>query len=315
MANTNPEPIRKPYPSDVSEEEWAFVAPYLALVREDAPQRRHDLREVFNAARWVVHTGALWRWLPHDLPPWDIVYQQTRRWLEAGVFEAIVHDLRLLLRLAAGRSGQPSAAILDSRTVQSTPESGARAGYDGHKRRKGFKVHAAVDTLGHLLALVVTPADEQDRTQVAALAEAAQAATGERVEVAYVDQGYTGEQPAADAAAHGIRLEVVKLPVAKHGFVLLPRRWVVERDFAWASRFRRLARDYERLPQVLAGLHFIAFACLMLHRLISVVLSTTRSKSTLMPYIAFLLLQHQFDAFLPIYKDYQAHQIGSYRAP
>ena len=228
MANTNPEPIRKPYPSDVSDEEWAFVAPYLALVREDAPQRRHDLREVFNAARWVVHTGAPWRWLPHDLPPWDIVHQQTRRWLEAGVFEAIVHDLRLLLRLAAGRSGQPSAAILDSRTVQSTPESGARAGYDGHKRRKGSKVHAAVDTLGHLLALVVTLADEQDRAQVAALAEAAQAATGEHVEVAYVDQGYTGEQPAADAAAHGIRLEVVKLPVAKHGFVLLPRRWVVE---------------------------------------------------------------------------------------
>jgi transposase len=270
MANTNPEPIRKPYPSDVSDEEWAFVAPYLALVREDAPQRCHDLREAFHAARWVVRTGTPWRWLPHDLPPWDIVYQQTRRWLEVGVFAAIVHNLRLLLRLAAGRSGQPSAAILDSRTVQSTPESGARAGYDGHKRRKGSKVHAAVDTLGHLLALVVTPADEQDRTQVAALAEAAQAATGERVEVAYVDQGYTGEQPAADAAAHGIRLEVVKLPVAKHGFVLLPRRWVVERDFAWASRFRRLARDYERLPHVLAGLHFIAFACLKLHRLISV---------------------------------------------
>src|SRR5258706_9083447 len=157
MANTNPEPIRKPYPSDVSDEEWAFVAPYLALVREDAPQRRHDLREVFNAARWVVHTGAPWRWLPHDLPPWDIVYQQTRRWLEVGVFAAVVHDLRLLLRLAAGRSGQPSAAILNSRTVQLTPESGARAGYDGHKRRKGSKGHAAVDTLGHLLALVVTP--------------------------------------------------------------------------------------------------------------------------------------------------------------
>jgi transposase len=261
---------RKPYPSDVSDEEWAFVAPYLALVRADAPQRRHDLREVFNAARWVVHTGAPWRWLPHDLPPWDIVYQQTRRWLDARIFEAIVADLRLLLRLDAGRSGQPSAAILDSRTLQSTPESGARAGYDGHKRRKGSKLHAAVDTLGHLLALVVTPADAQDRAQVAALAQAVQEATGESVDLAYVDQGYTGEQPAADAAAHGIRLEVVKLPEAKHGFVLLPRRWVVERDFAWASRFRRLARDYERLPSVLAGLHFIAFACLMLHRLIPV---------------------------------------------
>jgi transposase len=272
MSNTNTPTNRKAYPSDISDEEWAFVAPYLALVRADAPQRRHDLREVFNAVRWVVHTGAPWRWLPHDLPPWDIVYQQTRRWLEAGVFEAIVHDLRLLLRLAAGRAGQPSAAILDSRTLQSTPESGARAGYDGHKRRKGSKVHAAVDTLGHLLALVVTPANEQDRAQVAELVAAVQEATGETVAVAYVDQGYTGEQPAADAAAHGIRLEVVKLPEAKRGFVLLPRRWVVERDFAWTARFRRLARDYERLPQVLAGLHFVAFACLMLHRLIPVVL-------------------------------------------
>jgi len=121
---------RKPYPSDVSDEEWAFVAPYLALVRGDAPQRRHDLREAFNAARWVAHTGAPWRWLPHDLPPWDIVHAQTRRWLAAGVFEALVADLRLLLRVVAGRNGQPSAAILDSRTLQSTPESGAagRAG-------------------------------------------------------------------------------------------------------------------------------------------------------------------------------------------
>jgi transposase len=268
MSNTPS--LRKPYPSDVSDEEWHFVAPYLALVRANAPQRRHDLRAVFNAVRWVVHTGAPWRWLPHDLPPWDIVYAQTRRWLEAGVFEAIVADLRLLLRLDAGRAGQPSAAILDSRTLQSTPESGARAGYDGHKRRKGSKLHAAVDTLGHLLALVVTPANEQDRAQVAALAAAVQEATGDRVELAYVDQGYTGEQPAADAAAHGIQLEVVKLPQAKRGFVSLPRRWVVERDFAWASRFRRLARDYERLPGVLAGLHFLAFACLMLHRLIPI---------------------------------------------
>jgi len=271
MATPPPAP-RKPYPSDISDEEWAFVAPYLALVREDAPQRRHDLREVFNALRWLARTGAEWRLLPHDFPRWEAVYQQTRRWLAAGVFETMVHDLRLLLRVAAGRPGQPSAAILDSRTLQSTPESGARAGYDGHKRRKGSKVHAAVDTLGHLLAVHITPADAQDRAQVDQLSAAVQAVTGETVEVAYVDQGYTGQEPADAAQAHGIRLEVVKLPEAKHGFVLLPKRWVVERDFAWASRFRRLARDYERLPEVLAGLHFVAFACLMLHRLIPVLL-------------------------------------------
>jgi len=257
---------RKPYPSDVSDDEWAFVAPYLALMREDAPQREYPLREVFNGLRWIVRAGASWRMLPNDLPPWYTVYQQAQRWIAAGVFEALVHDLRRLLREVEGRAPEPRAAILDSRTLQSSPESGARAGYDGHKRRRGSKVHLAVDTLGHLLALLVTPADEQDRAQVKELVERVQAATGEMVEVGFVDQGYTGEQPAADAAEHGLRLEVVKLPEAKRGFVLLPKRWVVERSNAWMARFRRLARDYERLPQTLAGLHFLAFAILMLAR-------------------------------------------------
>jgi transposase len=257
---------RKPYPSDVSDEEWAFVAPYLALVREDAPQRNHELREVFNGLRWVVRTGSPWRYMPHDLPPWEAVYQQTRRWLSAGVFEEMVHDLRVLLRLSKGRASEPTAAILDSRTLRSTPESGSRGGYDGAKSKKGSKVHAAVDTLGHLLALLVTPANEQERAWVGELANAVQEATGESVELAYVDQGYTGERPAEEAEAHGICLEVVKYPEAKRGFVLLPRRWVVERDFAWASRFRRLVKDYERLPETVAGLHFVAFACLFLQQ-------------------------------------------------
>jgi transposase len=262
-----PRPPRSAYPSDVSDDEWAFVAPYLTLMTEEAPQREHALREVFNGLRWLTRSGAQWRMLPHDLPPWYTVYQQTQRWLKAGVFEAIVHDLRRVLREAAGRAPEPTTVILDARTIQSTPESGADAGWDGHKRRKGRKVHKAVDTLGHLLALVVTPANHQERAQVAQLAAQVQEVTGDTVELAYVDQGYTGEHPAADAAAHGIRLEVVKLPTAKRGFVLLPRRWVVERSNAWAARFRRLARDYERLPETLAGLHFVAFAILLLSRL------------------------------------------------
>jgi transposase len=264
-------PTRKPYLSDVSDEEWAFVAPYLTLMDTDAPQRRHDLREVFNGLRYIVRGGLQWRLMPNDLPPWDIVYQQTRRWMEAGAFAAIVHDLRTLLRVAAGRDPEPTAAILDSRTLQSTPESGARAGYDGAKRRKGSKTHVAVDTLGHLLALHVTPADAGDRAQVAELAEAVQEATGQSVEVAFVDQGYTGERAEADAAAHGIRLEVVKHPAATRGFVLLPRRWVVERDFAWMARFRRLARAYERLDTTLAGFHYVAFALLALAKAMPVV--------------------------------------------
>lgn len=261
---------RKAYPSDVSDEEWALLVPYLTLMNEDAPQRDYPLREVFNALRWLVRAGASWRMMPHDLPPWTVVYQQTQRWLKARVFESLAHDLRAVLRIAQGRSEEPSAAILDSRTLQSSPESGSRAGYDGAKRRKGSKVHLAVDTLGHLLALCVTAASEQDREQVSQLCEAVQEVTGETVEVAFVDQGYTGEQAAESAAMHGILLEVVKLPEAKRGFVLLPRRWVVERSFAWAARFRRLARDYERLPETLAGLHYLAFVTLMLKRFVEI---------------------------------------------
>jgi transposase len=261
---------RKAYPSDVSDAEWALVAPYLTLMTEDAPQRDYPLRDVFNGLRWMARGGSSWRMMPHDLPPYYVVYQQMRRWLKARVFEAITHDLRAVLRIAEGRQEMPTASIFDSRTLQSTVESGARAGYDGAKRRKGNKVHLAVDTLGHLLALCVTAADEQDRAQVAELAERVQAETGETVEIAYVDQGYTGENAADAAAEHGIQLEVVKLPEAKRGFVLLPRRWVVERSFGWMSRFRRLARDYERLPETLAGLHYLAFVILMLKNVVEI---------------------------------------------
>jgi transposase len=179
----------------------------------------------------------------------------------------MAHDLRAIVRLALDRNAEPSAAILDSRTLQSTPESGNRAGFDGHKKRKGSKVHLAVDTLGHMLALRVTPANEQDRAQVGELAKAVQAATEESVALAFVDQGYTGSEPAAAAVQAGIQLEVVKHHQAKRGFVLLPRRWVVERPFAWAARFRRLARDYERLAATLAGYHWLVFAMLMLKTL------------------------------------------------
>ncbi len=261
-------PPHKPYPSDVSDDEWAFVAPYLTLLALDGLQRQHDLRAVFDALRYLAHTGAPWRYLPGDFPPWPAVYQPARRWMDTGCFQAIVQDLRLLVRGLQGRAPQPTAVNLDARVWPSTPESGARAGYSGAKRRKGSKVHQAVDTLGDLLALAVTPANADERTQVGALAAEVQAVTGEHVEVAYVDQGSTGDEPAAAAAAHGIRLAVIQLPEAKRGFVLLPKRWIVERRFAWTARFRRLARDEERLPSVLAGLHFLAFACLMLYQLI-----------------------------------------------
>jgi transposase len=265
---------RRGYPSDVTDEEWAFVLPYLTLCREDAPQRKYDLREVFNAVRWMIKTGAQWRYMPDHFPPWAACYQQTQRWIKAGVFEAMVHDLRCFIRMGEDRAPEPTAVICDARTLQSTPESGHRAGYDGHKRKKGSKLHMVVDTLGLLLTLKVTAANEQERAQVEELCGEVQALTSGEVEIAFVDQGYTGEEPAQMAAEMGIRLEVVKLPEAKRGFVLLPRRWVVERSFAWMTRFRRLARDFERLPETLAGLHYLAFACLMVPKVIELLKSS-----------------------------------------
>jgi transposase len=259
---------RKSYPSDVSDAEWTFLGPSLTLMREDAPQREYAMRDLFNAVRYVVKTGCTWRFLPHDFPPWTAVYQQARRWLANGVFEKVAHDLRMILRVFVRRDEEPTAAIFDARTLQSTPESGSRAGYDGHKKKNGSKVHIAVDTMGNLLAIHVTAANEQERAVVGELAEKVQEATGQHVEVAFVDQGYTGEQPAAAAADHGIDLIVVKHHEAKHGFVLLPRRWVVERTFGWFGRFRRLARDYERLTETLAGWHWVAFIALMFGKLI-----------------------------------------------
>jgi transposase len=257
-------PNYKAYPTNISDEEWVFVAPYLTLMDEAAPQRQYELRWVFDALRWHIRAGSGWRLLPGDFPPWAVVYQQAQRWIGQGVFEAMVHDLRGLLRMADGRSPDPTAVVLDSRTVKST-DSSEGAGYDGGKRVRGRKVHAAVDTLGNLLALHITPANEQDRAQVGELLRRVQEVTGESTEKAYVDMGYTGDAANEAALCEGVQLSVVKRPGAK-GFILLPRRWVVERSFAWINKFRRLARDYERLPETVKGLTFLAFACVLLGR-------------------------------------------------
>src|SRR5918992_1605037 len=169
-----------------------------------APARPRRARHLRRLVRWIVRAGAPWRMLPHDFPPWEAVYQQTRRWIAAGVFEAMVHDLlREVLRLAQGRAQAPSLGP-SSRAPRCAPRPRAvraRGGYDGAKRKKGSKVHAAVDTLGHLLALRLGPADEQDRAQVEELARSVQEATGESVELAYVDRGYAGEEASEAAEA------------------------------------------------------------------------------------------------------------------
>ena len=179
---------------------------YLTLMKEAAPQREYPMREMFNALRYGIRYGIAWRAMPNDFPPWAAVYQQMQRWMAAECFDALAHDLRALLLLAAGRKEEPTTAIIDSRTLRSTPESGPRAGYDGAKRKRGSKVHLAVDTLGHLLALHVTPADVGDRAAVGRLAADIQDATGDTVTLAFVDQGYTGQAAATAAQAEGITL-------------------------------------------------------------------------------------------------------------
>jgi len=261
------------YPSDCSDAEWEFCAPYLTLMDPEAPQRKHNLRGLFNALRYIAKTGVQWRYLPTDFPPYHAVFQQAQRWIRAEVFETIAGDLRKLLRMLQDRASAPSAVILDGRTLQSVPESGTRAGYDGYKRKKGSKAHVAVDTLGHLLAVAITPANEQERAQVDQLCQQVQEATEQSVQTAFVDQGYTGQNAAEQAQAHAIELVVVQLSEAKKGFVLLPRRWVVERTFAWLGRFRRLARDYERLSQNLAAYHWLAAVSLMLGSLFTLLKS------------------------------------------
>ncbi len=213
------------------------MLPYLLLCREDSPQRKHDLRAVFNAVRYVARTGGQWRYLPNDLPPWFVVYQQMQRWLRAGYFEKRMEDLRSLLREWSGRKASRRRWVSDSRMLQSTPESDTRAGYDGAKRRKGSKVHIAVDTLGYLLALTVILADQGDREQVAALAKEVQQVTGNNVELAYCGsrlhraerfRGRATTRPAAGSsqASHG-----------KTGASCCCRA-------AGSSPGRRLARDY-----------------------------------------------------------------------
>ncbi len=249
---------RKPYKSDLDDETYLFILPYFLLAPEDAHQRVYPIREVLNAALWIGRTGSQWEYLPHDFPPYKIVHQQLMRWFERGCFENLAHDLHSLVREDALLEGVPTVAIVDSRTLQSTPESGERAGYDGGKRRKGSKIHAAVDTMGNVMTLLVTPGNEQDREQVYDLCREVQQVTGDHIDVVIADQGYTGEQPQIDASLNDVELVVVKRPTGATGFVLLPLRWVVERTFAWTARFRRLSRDLERLQSSLLGFHWLA---------------------------------------------------------
>lgn len=237
--------INEQYASDVSDAEWAIIAPYVAY-QGWGRRMTLDARLVVNAIFYVLRSGCGWMYLPKSYPKWQSVYYHFRQWTQRMVWEAINDALCEQVRLDAQRAAKPSAAIIDSQSVKTTQAGGER-GYDGGKKVNGRKRHIIVDTMGNLLHAVVHPAHIQDRDGAKLVLDSFPDAHLERLEVLWADSGYDGDLAVwmADTFTDW-RLQLITRPPHSKGFLLLPRRWVVERTFAWLSRFRRLSRDYER---------------------------------------------------------------------
>jgi transposase len=257
----------KRYPSDLTDREWALIAALLPA-RQQAGRGRppvHPERAIVEAILYVVRTGCAWRYLPGEYPPWRTVYGYFTAWQASGVLDQIHDALRARARVAAGRRPAPSAAVIDSQSVRAA-DTVARAsrGWDNGKKVNGRKRHIAVDTLGLLLAVVVTPASVQDRDGARPLLWRLRARC-RHVRLAWADAGYAGKL-ISWAAALRLVIQVVRKRDA-HAFEVLPRRWVVERTFAWISKHRRCVRDYERLPEHHEAMVKWAMIALMARRL------------------------------------------------
>ena len=258
---------RKAYPSDLSDAEWFILEPLIPPAKPGGRPRKVCMREIVNAIFYVLRSGCAWRMLPHDFDAWQTVYGYFRQWRKDGLWAQMNAVLREAVRIQEGREPEPSAAIMDSQTIKMSAVKGER-GYDGAKHITGRKRHILVDVLGLLLEVVVHKASIPEREGAKLVLLRALRWGFERLSLIWVDGGYSG-QPFFDWVLQhcGWLVEVVKRSDDAEGFVVLPRRWVVERTFGWLVRFRRLSRDYEKLPETSEAIIYAAMVRIMLKRL------------------------------------------------